>query len=178
MKRSATTILSSIVLSLFFAVPVTAQQSSSIQSQDLMSFDEIRVLADAEVIITKSNRNHIKMIGDSTYIGNQPYSIKDNTLMFVYAEDGEKKLEKVVIEYKDINRLVTGGTGEFLIEGLEENELDIFNQSANLKLKGRIGNGRLYSQNGANDITDLRGLKITAYIGEDAVLKRPVIDEN
>ena len=172
MKPTITTLVSAIVLALVFTMPSIAQKTSNIQLQDLQSFDEIRVIADAEVIITKSNRNHIKLIGESTYIGSSPYSIEDSTLKFVYVEDGLKKLEKVVIEYKDINRIVTGGNGNFLIEGLEEDQLDIFNQSANLTLKGQINNGRIYSPNGANDITGLRGLNIMAYIGEDAVLKK------
>lgn len=165
-------------MSLVFTVPSIAQSESNIQSQDLESFDEVRVIADAEVIVRKSNRNHIKLIGDSTYTGSLPYSLKDNTLMFVYEEDGQKKLEKVVIEYKDINRIVTGGNGKFLIEGLEEKVLDIFNQSANLKLSGQIENGRIYSQNGDNDISDLKAFKIIAYMGDNAVLTRPTWHKN
>lgn len=170
MKFTTTTFISAIILVLFFAVPSLAQKTSNVQSQDLESFDQIRVIADAEVIVTKSNRNHIKLIGDSTYIRTLPFSIKDQKLMFVYEEDGQKKIEKVVIEYKDINRIVTGGNGNFLIKGLDEQKLDIHNLSAKLTLKGQTENARIYSQKGNNNILDLEAQKIVAYIGDEAVL--------
>ena len=173
MKSTITTFLSATMLALITAMSSMAQNANYEASMDLKSFDEIRVISDTEVIIIKSDRNHLKLVGDSSFVFNMPVTQNDGALTLVYEENGQNKLQKAVIEYKAINRLVTGGKGSIHIQGLNEKELKVYNNTANLTMKGRTDNVSLYSQEGDNDISDLRAFKITAYIGDNAKLLRP-----
>lgn len=173
MKSTVTTLTSAIILATVLVLPSVAQQENYVSSMEVKPFDEIRVISDSEVLIVKSNRNHIKLVGDSSFVSSMSVSQEDEMLALVYEENGQNQLQRVVIEYKAINRLVTGGNGRIQIEGLDEKELKVYNNTAKLTMKGKTGNVSLYSQEGENDISDLRAFKIMAYIGENAKLQRP-----
>ena len=173
MKSSVTTSILTVMLVFAFVTSTSAQNATYSISKGLKPFDEVRVIADTEVFIVKSNRNHIEMVGDSSVILNMPITQKNDALYLVHEGSEGSKLQKVVIEYKGINRLVTGGNGTIHIQGLDEKDLDVFNNNAKLTMKGRSENVKIYSQDGENDISDLLALKVTAYIGENAKLQKP-----
>lgn len=173
MKSSVTSLVITTLLALMLCAPSQAQEVTYTFSKSLESFDEIRALADTDVVIVKSNRNHIKLVGDSSAVFNLPVSLKEKALYIEYEENNDERLQKIVIEYKTLNRLVTGGTGSFHIEVFDEKKLDVFNNTANLIMSGKTQDVNIYSQEGMNDFSDLKALSITAYIGEKGNLKKP-----
>ena len=150
-------------------VPSIAQVTY-LRNIEVDNFNEIRVSLDTEVILLKSKRNHVTLVGDSAYVFSMPIEQNNDVLSFTYNSEPENKLSRVLIEYKDIDRLVTGGTGSYYLHNVEATKLDIFNPAAKLYISGKLHKMRLISENGTTDISDFQSREGILKIGETAQL--------
>ena len=160
------------VMVLALSVPSYAQLTY-LRNIEVNDFKEIRVSLDTEVIILKSKRNNVTLVGDSSFVYSMPVNDNDDVLTFTYNAEPEGKLKQVLIEYKDIDRVVTGGTGNYYFHKVDAERLDIFNPTANVYLNGNSDKIRVISQDGLTDITALKSKQGIMRIGEAAKLIAP-----
>jgi len=153
-----------------------AQNITHLREITLQDFDKIQVSLDTEVIVLKSKRNHVTLVGDSSYIASLPVLVEDGTLEFTYAYESQNKLSKVLIEYTDLEHATTGGTGTYYFHNIKEDRLVVFNPYASVKLTGNTNHIRVVSQQGKTDVTALTTLEEAMYIGEAAELVAVELD--
>lgn len=158
-----------LVVVLALSIPTYAQLTY-LRNVEVDNFKEIRVSLDTDVIILKSDRNQVTLVGDSSYVFGMPIDQKGEALTFSYTAEPEAKLKQVVIEYKDIDRVVTGGIGNYYFHNVDTKKLDIINPMAHVYLKGNSDEFRVISENGTTDISSLRLNKGIVKIGESARL--------
>lgn len=170
MKNSVLRFASTLVITLALIVPAFAQQTTHLRTVELEEFDQIRVSLDTDVILIKSDRNQLTLVGDSSYIAEFPVSQNDSILSFSYNENESKQLKRVIIEYKELDRAITGGDGTYFFHKLSQRDLEIFNPFAKVVLTGRAENLRIYSEEGDNDVTGLIAGKMVLHIGDSATL--------
>ncbi len=170
MKNTIKNITFAAVLSMGFLSTSNAQGITHLRAVELTNFDKIQVSLDTEVIIMKSGRNHVTLVGDSSYIASLPVLVEDGILEFNYADEPNKKLSKVLIEYMEIDHATTGGAGTYYFHNIKEDRLVVFNPYANVKLTGNTNHIRVVSQQGVTDVTALISVEEAMYIGDDALL--------
>lgn len=173
MKDTITKITSAIILAFILSANSFAQDADFIKTQELEPYNQIQLSMDTEVILLKSSRNHLTLIGELDYINNMPISYKGDTLSLHHNEETAPKLRRVVIEYKDISKLETSGNGNYYLHKVDEDKLNIFNDNAKLTLSGRIGNVRIFSENGEIDATKLKSDQMIAQMGTKATFHMP-----
>ena len=169
MKTQVVKSVLGLVMVALFSIPSYAQLTY-LRNVEVGNFKEIRVSLDTEVIILKSKRNNVTLVGDSSFVNNMPVQQKGDVLTFTYNAEPEGKLKQVVIAYKDIERVVTGGTGNYYFHKVDTEKLDIFNPTANVYLNGKSDKIRVISQEGLTDLTALTSKKGIMSIGESAQL--------
>ncbi|SMO81076.1 GIN domain-containing protein [Gracilimonas mengyeensis] len=173
----ATIIKLTTVFALIFGLTTTinAQEGpqTHLQSHDLTTFDQVRLDVNAPVILLKSSRNRITLSGDSAYVFNPNVRLKSGVLVFDHLESDKYNLNQVVIEYTDVNRVITNGTGEYYFHKMDADKIEIFNNSAKLTLNGKANEISIYSQKGNVDVTELKAKKLRSKMGESATLLVP-----
>ena len=170
MKSYARYIIPMFVLMLASSVPSFAQYTTYLRLVELDPYTQINMNVDSEVILLKSTRDHITFAGDSTFIASINVSQDESVLSFNYEKEPESKLIRVVIEYKNINTVTTGGNGTYYFHKLNEDNLSIRNPHARIHLNGDADNLTLVSVDGINDVTALNADKMFVQIGEKATL--------
>lgn len=148
----------------------TVAQTTHLRQVQLEPYNKLQVSLDAQVILLKSGRNHVTLVGDSSYIAGMPVMVEDGTLVFNYKAEPETKLAKVVIEYKNLDHATTGGVGTYYFHNLKEEKLVVFNPYANVILTGNTDKIRLISQEGVTDVTKLTANQEIMHIGDAALL--------
>lgn len=168
--KTLKTIATAITMFTAFATTTNAQTVTHLREVNLTEFNKIQVSLDTEVIVLKSKRNHVTLVGDSSYIAGIPVLVEEGTLEFNYATEPDNMLKKVVIEYTDLNHVTTGGKGTYYFHNIEEDRLVVFNPYANVVLTGTTEDIRVVSQEGVTDVTAFSSKKEAMYIGESAML--------
>lgn len=170
MKKSIIRIASALTLTIAMTLPSFAQESTHLRSVALEDFNQVRVSMDTEVILLKSDRNNLTLVGDSVYIAEFDISQQDDILAFSHNKEKTVSLQRVIIEYKELDRVITGGEGTYYFHKLSERDLEIYNPYAQVILTGRTENIRIYSEDGENDVTRLVAGKMVLHIGDSATL--------
>jgi hypothetical protein len=170
MKNIIKNITLAFALSIAIISTSNAQDITHLKEVALTEFNKIQVSLDTEVIIMKSERNHVTLVGDSTYLATLPVLVENGILEFNYAAEPKNRLSKVLIEYTNIDHATTGGTGTYYFHNIKEDRLVVFNPYANVKLTGNTNYIRVASQQGVTDVTALTTVEETMYIGVDALL--------
>lgn len=173
MKNKITKITTAIALVFVLMTNSFAQDADYIKTQALQSFNQISLNMDTEVILLKSSRNHLTLVGELDYINNLPVTYNGDTLSLEHHAENAPKLRRVVIEYKDISQIETKGSGFFYFHKVDEDKLKIINNSAKLTLNGRIDNVRIISDEGEVDASKLESNQMIAQMGKSAKLHMP-----
>ncbi len=169
MKTSITKMVVAIAIA-FAATVQTSAQTTHLRNVELTAYNKIQVSIDTEVILIKSKRNHVTLVGDSAYIATIPVISEDGMLSMNYQIEPDAMLKKVVIEYTNLSHATTGGNGTYYFHNLEEENLVVFNPYANVVLSGNTDNIRIVSQEGVTDLTALNTQKRVLHLGESAML--------
>ncbi|MCG8372501.1 MAG: DUF2807 domain-containing protein [Balneolales bacterium] len=169
MKTSMQKMALAIAMALVLTTTSFAQ-TTHLRDVELASFKQIEVSLDTEVILLKSTRNHLTLVGDSSFISAIPIIAEDETLSFHYQAEPENKLKRVVIEYKEIDRITTGGVGTYYFHKMNQDDLFVLNPYANVVLNGNAEKIRVISQEGSTDVTSLTSGEKIMRIGESAQL--------
>ena len=127
MKTSIQKITFAVLFALVTIIPTNAQQFTHIRTMELNPFNEIKLSVDAEVILLKSERNHLTLVGDSAYIADLQVTNDNNDLSFTYQEDGDQQVHRVVIEYTSLEKAITGGNGAYFFHKLDVENLEVYN---------------------------------------------------
>lgn len=160
-----------VAIAIAFAATVqTFAQTTHIRNVELSAYNKIQVSIDTEVILLKSKRNHVTLVGDSAYIAAIPVISEESILSMNYQFEPDAKLKKVVIEYTALDHATTGGNGTYYFHNLQEDDLVVFNPYANVVMTGKTDNIRIVSQEGVTDLTALNTQKRVLHIGESAML--------
>ncbi len=170
MKNVIKNIALAVALFISATTTVNSQDLTHIREVALTDFSKIQVSLDTEVLVVKSKRNHVTLVGDSSFIASVPVIVKDEILGFNYETEPDYLLEKVVIEYTDIDHATTGGIGTYFFHNIEEDRLVVFNPYARVILSGNTNHIRVVSQEGITDVTALTSNNEALYIGEEALL--------
>jgi hypothetical protein len=173
MKDYITKITFAIVLAFVLTASSFAQDADYIKTQDLNSFNQISLNMDTDVILLKSSRNHLTLVGELDYINNLPITYNGDTLSIQHNAENAPKLRRVVIEYKDISQIETSGNGFYYFHKVDEDKLNIINNSAKLTLNGSINNVRIISEDGEIDASKLKSNQMVAQVGTTATFKMP-----
>ena len=171
MKTSFSKHIFSLVVFAAVSFSAAAQDYTTyIRNIDVDSFTNVEVELDTEVILIKSDSNRVTLAGDSTFIYNTPVSSVDGTLSFKYEKEPEGKLYRIIIEYTDLNRMVAGGEGAYYFHKVDLDNLVVFNPEAQVFVSGAVDKIRLVSNEGFNDISELKASNKFLHIGELATL--------
>lgn len=167
------TLISKIALTLTLLITLSISgnaQTTYLRNIETSHFNKIQVSLDTEAIVMKSKRNHVTLVGDSSYIAGLPVLVEGEILEINYNSEPNNMLNKVVIEYTNIDHATTGGTGTYYFHNIEEESLVVFNPYANVILSGTTQQIRVVSQQGTTDVTALTSTKEVMHIGETALL--------
>lgn len=161
-----------LFIALFFTSTMTsfAQYTNYLRTAELAPYTQIQLNSDVDVILKKSSRNHLSVSGDSLSVFSLEITEKDGILSFDYKRDSEDTLALVVIEYQNLESIVTGGSGVYHFHQLELDKLDIINPKASIVLTGTAGLLRIISKEGNNDITGITADKMMLQVGDNAKL--------
>jgi|GEM_PF-1416849 len=170
MKKTVQKITLTVALAIAISVGSFAQSTTYLREVALTDFNKIQVSLDADVIVLKSQRNHVTLVGDSSYIASVPVLVEGGILEFSYNAEPNNLLQKVVIEYKDLDHATTGGIGTYYFHNIKQEKLVVFNPYANVVLSGNTDLIRVVSQEGTTDITALTSQKEAMFIGDSALL--------
>ncbi len=147
-------------------VSVFAQNYTHLNSYELSSFEQLRMDVDTEVILVKSDKNQLTLVGDSVYVFNAPINQENGVLTFNYFETGGEELKRITVEYQDISRVSTSGTGEYYFYNMDAKDLKIFNNSAKVKLRGKAEKISIFSEKGDIDVTEFQTKHMITHLGE------------
>lgn len=173
MKLTITKFTTAIVLAFVLTATSFAQDADYIKTQELESFNQISLDMDTDVILLKSSRNHLTLVGELDYINNLPVTYNGDTLSLAHNAANAPELRRVVIEYKDIDQIETKGKGFYYFHKVDEDQLKIINNNAKLTLNGRIDNVRIISDEGEVDASKLESNQMIAHMGKTAKLHMP-----
>ena len=169
MKR----IFTHLALAMFTIFALNSQafsQTTHLRGVELEAFNKVQLSIDTEVILLKSTRNHVTLVGDSAYIAAIPVISENGILSINYQTEPDFKLKKVAIEYTDLDHATTGGTGTYFFHDLNEDNMVVFNPYARVIMSGNTENIRVVSQQGVTDLTALNSQKSVLHIGDAAKL--------
>jgi hypothetical protein len=166
--------LSTVIVFVIGLIPsLQAQEFTHLQTHELNSFNQLRLDIDANVFLIKSTRNQVTLVGDSSYVADPNIRQQNGVLALGYMESDNYNLDRVVIEYKEVNRVIINGTGEYYFYRMDADDVQIFNNSAKLTLNGKVNRIGIYSQIGNVDVTGLKAKKLRSEMGETATLLVP-----
>ena len=167
------TLFNRVVLAMItiFALNTLAfAQTTHLRTVETSAFNKVQLSIDTEVILIKSTRNHVTLVGDSAYIVAIPVIAEDGTLSINYQTEPDFKLKRVAIEYTELNHATTGGTGTYYFHKTNEDNLVVFNPYARVIMSGNTEYIRVVSQEGVTDLTALNTQISVLHIGDDAKL--------
>ena len=157
-----------VLLSLMALLPTQAQDTNHLRWIELEPFTQVQVQLDAYVILVKSSRNHITLQGDSATIADFEYVVEDGILSLDHLDAYPGDVDRVLIEYTDLDIITTGGTGDYFFTNVDQKKLYILNPSANIYLEGNARDLNLISFDGTTDLSKLSSRKEVLFVGESA----------
>ncbi len=158
------------IITIFALNTLAFAQTTHLRTVETNAFNNVQLSIDTEVILIKSTRNHVTLVGDSVYIAAIPVIVENGTLSINYQTEPDFKLKRVTIEYTELNHAITGGIGTYYFHDFNEENLVVFNPYARVIMSGNTENIRVVSQKGITDLTALNTQKSVLHIGEDAKL--------
>lgn len=161
-----------LIIALFLSGSMNsyAQYTNYLRTTELTPYNQIKLNSDVKVILKKSSRNYLSISGDSLSVSSIEIKQTDGVLAFDFERDYEDTLAIVVIEYQNLESVVTGGTGKYYFHQLKLDKLDIINTKASIVLTGVAGLLRITSKEGVNDITGISADKMLLQVGDKAKL--------
>ncbi|MBO6524812.1 MAG: hypothetical protein JJ971_13355 [Balneolaceae bacterium] len=156
------------VLALTLTTSIQAQETDVLMNYQISPFTELQSELNTEIIIIKSTRNNILVQG-SEESQREIEIIEEDGRLAVFLKDGSNEQPKrIVIETTGFNSLVSGGTGNYFVLGLEQESFNLLNPSANVLLSGTLESIYLSSENGHSDLSSIYTEKEWISISESA----------
>jgi hypothetical protein len=159
-----------LLLIIILSTASQAQNDDRIRRIELKAFDQIQLQVNTEVFLVKGPRNQIILQGDSAAIESIQIAQEEGILALDYLEDVAGSLKRIIIEYRNIEQLTTGGNGQYFIPNLDQHHLYVLNPQATLYIQGQAENLSLVSFDGKNDIRGLSAGKKQVQKGELALV--------
>ena len=170
MKSYSKLVALAIIMIVAGTTTTFAQYTSHLRLVELETFNQVEVNADIRVILKKSTRNYLTLAGDSAEIAGIKVTQSEGVLSFDYVTHTADTLAIVVLEYTDLEKVMTGSTGKYYFHNLNLVKLDIINPAASVFVSGDAGILRIVSRHGLNDVTAMNASKMVFHIGEEAKL--------
>lgn len=152
---------------------ISAQYTTHLRTVELNDYNQVKINTDVNVILKKSSRNQISFAGDSISVFSVEVDQLEGILTLDYAKTEQDTLAIIIIEYSDLKKITTGGTGTYYFPEIQLDNLVIINPEANIHVSGYTNALRIFSRKGVNNLTDLISNKMILQIGDEATLIDP-----
>lgn len=144
------------LLAILFSVTAIAQETDVLKNHKISEFTELQSQVNTEVIIIKSTRNNILIQGSAEAQNNLLIQEEEGRLAITFqSETIEDQLTRIVIETTGFNSLISGGTGNYFVLGLDQKNLVLMNPAAKVFVSGTLDDIYLTSVNGHTDLSKL-----------------------
>ncbi len=153
------------ILALFFAFNSKAQETDVLKNYPISGFTELQSSLNTEVIIIKSSRNNV-LIQGSKKAQNEIIILEEEGRLAIFSKEEEPT--RVVIETTGIGSLISGGTGNYFVIGLDQERFVLFNPSAKVTVSGNLDNLYLTSEDGQTDLSNVYSIKEWITISDQA----------
>lgn len=142
------------VFAFIVSVNAYSQETDILKNYSVSGFTELQSQVSTEVIIIQSTRNNILVQGSKEAQREVSITEEEGRLaIFSNAEKPELNPTRIVIETTGFNSLISGGTGNYYVFGLDQKSFVLMNPEAKVLVSGTLDQIYLTSLSGHTDLS-------------------------